>query len=77
MRYIKACKCYVCGNLFNVKKSGYTIAKKHTYILSEYRDQLPYEENIAICEECSKIMFNYINNVKRMQGEEHRGSEEI
>lgn len=77
MIYIKACRCYLCGNLFDVKKSGYTIAKKHTFIISEYEQHLPYEKNIAICEECSKIMFNYIGNVKRMQGEEHRGSEEI
>lgn len=70
MIYIKACRCYICGNLFELKKKGYTIANKYNTYTDIFLDTRSVKNKIAICEECSEIMFNYIAHERNINRNE-------
>lgn len=77
MIYIKACRCYICGNLFELKKKGYTIANKYVTYTNIFMDTCNVKNKIAICEECSKIMFNYIAHERNKKENEKRDCEGV
>lgn len=75
MIYIKACRCYVCGNLFELKKAGYTIANKYSTYHDIFLNTCNAKKKIAICEECSNIMFNYIAHEREKKENKKRECE--
>lgn len=68
MNYIKAKKCYICGDLFDLKENGYIIAKKYARHISFLEHNMPIItndiEDIAICGNCAKQIEAYIKKAR-------------
>lgn len=56
MKYIKAKRCYICGQLHDIKDGGYIIAKKY------FKDIFCNDAitKITICQLCTEKMNEYI-----------------